>query len=225
MEDLVKGIFISEKKNRFLCEVQVEGINIECYISSSCKLSNFIDTFGKEVLLMPVKKKKARTQYFLYAIKLHKQFVMVDLKRVNGIVEEQLPKRFFSFLGKRNNISREKLIGRYKADLFIEDTNTIIEVKSVLSVDKISTFPGVNSDRAVMQLRELKRLLSSGYKVCYIFISLNPETKKILINNAYQEYYQRFQECIEEGMIVRGYCIQVNGLTQLIKKRIEISTV
>ena len=69
MEDLVKGIFISEKKNRFLCEVQVEGINIECYISSSCKLSNFIDTSGKEVLLMPVKKKESENSVFLICYK------------------------------------------------------------------------------------------------------------------------------------------------------------
>ena len=44
------GIFKKELKNRFLCLVEIDGEDTLCYIPSSCRLSNFIDLTGKEVL-------------------------------------------------------------------------------------------------------------------------------------------------------------------------------
>lgn len=45
------GIFIQELKNRFLCEVEIDGESTVCYVPSSCHLSNFLDLKGKSVLL------------------------------------------------------------------------------------------------------------------------------------------------------------------------------
>lgn len=41
------GIFIQELKNRFLCEVEIDGESTVCYVPSSCHLSNFLDLKGK----------------------------------------------------------------------------------------------------------------------------------------------------------------------------------
>lgn len=53
MVERTEGIFNKELKNRFLCEVLVEDEVVECYASSSCRLDNFIDLHGKQVLLLP----------------------------------------------------------------------------------------------------------------------------------------------------------------------------
>lgn len=42
LNDCVVGQFVRELKNRFLCEVVIGGRIEECYIPSSCHLSNFL---------------------------------------------------------------------------------------------------------------------------------------------------------------------------------------
>lgn len=60
------GIFKEELKNRFLCRVEVDGEDTLCYIPASCRLSNFIDLTGREVLVSPVLSSDARTKYSVY---------------------------------------------------------------------------------------------------------------------------------------------------------------
>ena len=62
------GIFKEELKNRFLCLVEIDGEDTLCYIPSSCRLSNFIDLTGREVLVLPVLSPDARTKYSVYAL-------------------------------------------------------------------------------------------------------------------------------------------------------------
>ena len=57
----VKGKFVKELKNRFLCEVLIDGIPTECYVPSSCHLSNFLALRGKLVLLLPTQDRNSRT--------------------------------------------------------------------------------------------------------------------------------------------------------------------
>lgn len=58
------GIFKTEIKNRFLCTVNVDGIDTLCYIPSSCRLSNFINMNGRGVLLLPIKEKECTDEIF-----------------------------------------------------------------------------------------------------------------------------------------------------------------
>ena len=48
LNDCVVGQFVRELKNRFLCEVVINGRVEECYIPSSCHLGNFLQLEGKE---------------------------------------------------------------------------------------------------------------------------------------------------------------------------------
>ena len=84
--------------------------------------------------------KDARTEYAIYAVKIKNEFILLNLSQANRIIEEALPKRRFSFLGLRRQIVREKKIGGYKSDLYIEDTKTLIEIKSILSFQKTALF-------------------------------------------------------------------------------------
>lgn len=207
--DYVYGTFRTEIKNRFLCNVNIAGEEVTCYIPSSCRLSNFIDMTGRMVLLRPIETPNARTPYAVYAVKYRKNFILLNLAQSNRIIESQINRRYFSFLGMRKNVQREYKIGNYKTDLFIHDTNTLIEIKSTLSFSRKSIFPTVYSERSVKQLKEISRLLDEGYRACYILVSLNPSVKEIVINAEVKDYYNTFMECIEKGMTYSAFSVRL----------------
>ena len=81
-----------------------------------------------------------RTAYAVYAVKYGKQYIMLNLAQANRVIETQLSRKYFSFLGKRKNSSHEVCIDSYKTDLYIQDTDTVIEIKSILSFEKKQCF-------------------------------------------------------------------------------------
>lgn len=223
--ELIIGIFKTELKNRFLCTVNVDGEDVTCYIPSSCRLSNFIDLSGRTVLLKQNLSSSTRTAYAVYAVKYGKQYILLNLAQANRVIESQLSRRYFSFLGKRKNISHEVRIDSYKTDLYIKDTDTVIEIKSILSFEKKAMFPTVYSERAVEQLRKLSHLLDEGHKVCYLFVSLNPRVKELYLNKDIVDYYDAFQECLEKGMIVQAFSLRMTEEKPEIYSRVQIRDV
>lgn len=218
----IHGIFKCELKNRFLCLVSIDDKDTICYIPSSSRLENFIDLQGKEVLLVPTESKTARTKYAVYAIKKKQNYIILNTSVPNRIINKEIHNRRFSFLGKRNNVSREKRINEYKCDLFIEDTQTIVEIKSIITENSSAVFPAVHSDRAISQLREISALLENGYKAYYCFVSLNPYVKEIKINEQEKEFYELFNECIEKGMLVSWVALEMKNEEPRIKNQVRV---
>lgn len=209
--EYIYGVFKQEIKNRFLCSVEINGETVTCYVPSSCRLSNFLDMTDRSVMLTPVTNPKARTRFALYAVKYGRDYVPINLANSNRAVEQQIYRRYFSFLGKRKNVIREVKIGDYKCDLFIKDTNTIVEIKSLLAFEKQAVFPTVYSERAVKQLEQLSALLDQGYPVCFMMISLSTTVKEISINREIGDFYRLFAECVNKGMKFRGFSLRLNN--------------
>lgn len=221
--DFVHGTFQTEIKNRFLCNVEIDGKSVTCYIPSSCRLSNFIDMTGRMVLLKPIKTPNARTPYAVYAVKHRRNYILLNLAQANRIIEAQIGKRYFAFLGKRKQVSHEYKIGSYKTDLFIHDTNTLIEIKSTLSFSKESVFPSVYSERAIMQLKEIALLLDKGYKACYVLVSLNQSVKEIAINKQVKDFYNAFMECVDKGMTYCAFSIRLHEQKPELYSKIKVT--
>nr|DAL27193.1 MAG TPA_asm: Sugar fermentation stimulation protein [Caudoviricetes sp.] len=219
--EYIKGTFLREQKTRFLCDVAVGGKEIECYIPASCKIGKLVDLTGKEVVLQPVESIKARTDYSVYTARFGRYYVLLNLAEANRVLEAQLHRRYFSFLGKRKRTYREKVIEGYKTDLYIEDTNTLIEVETLLSFDEEGSFPSITSIRAEQQLEKLSELLDRGYNVVYIVMSLNPKVKSIVLNNNYVRYCQLFRVCLDKGMEVKGFSIRLKDMKPEIYSRID----
>lgn len=216
------GVFKEELKNRFRCVVTIDNEDTMCYIPSSSRLSNFIDLSNRVVMLRPIKKKNAKTQYSVYAVKYDQSFVLLDLSSVNSVVEKQLPRRLFSFLGSRARVKRECVIGDYKCDLYLEDSDTIIEIKSVLSFDKDAVLPTVYSERAIKQLTKIKQLLLDGHKVFYFIASLYQGVEQVRMNPNQPKFYELFMECIEAGMTVAAFSLKMSSGKVLVRNRIEV---
>ena len=205
------GIFKEELKNRFLCLVEIDDEDTLCYIPSSCRLSNFIDLTGREVLVSPVLSPAARTRYSVYALSGDHGFILLNMSKANEAVADSISSRRFSFLGKRTLVKKEYKVSGYKSDLYIEDTKTVVEIKSILSFAKgrEAQFPSVYSQRAIDQLIKLRCLLDEGYRVSYIFVSLNPSIKQLAINEEIEEFWGAFNCCIEKGMMVKGVSLKL----------------
>jgi len=214
--ELTQARFLRELKNRFICEVELAGQIIECYVPSSCRLANFIELEGKSVLIRPTISRKVRTQYALVAVPYKKSYLILNSSLANQVIEGDIRGRRFSFLGKRTQILKEHRIENYKADLFIVDSKTVIEIKSIISTNNVAIFPSVYSERAIEQLKSLKALLQSGYTACYVIVSLNPYVREIAIDRN-TSLFQLFSECMALGMKVKGFtcrlregCIALN---------------
>lgn len=221
LEKCVTGQFVRELKNRFLCEVVINGKVEVCYIPSSCHLSNFLQLEGKEVLLLPTAAKKSKTAFAVVAVKFKRSYITLNTSYANRMVEYAIQGRKLSYLGKRKKWSREKNVGEYKCDLYIEDTKTIVEIKSIISANGIGAFPTVYSERSLNQLNKIKELLQSGYKVDYIIVSLNPYVKGIELLKDTQ-FYAELNECIHLGMSVHAFNCKVQNELILLNKELTI---
>ena len=215
------GRFVRELKNRFLCEVKIDDKVEECYVPSSCHLSNFLQLKGKRVVLIPTQGKNPRTKYALYAAPYRRNYIILNTSLSNVAIEKGIHNRRFSYLGKRSNVQKEHSVEGYKADLYIPQTKTIVEIKSVLSENDEAVFPTVFSERTQNQLKSIQEMLDKGYKVVFIIVSLNPYIKKLTIDIS-TEFYSELTRCIEKGMEIRAYTSHLKYYEIEIKKQIPL---
>ena len=219
--NFIEGIFVKELKNRFLCEVIIDGVSTVCYVPSSCHLSNFLDLKNKKVLLVPTQTPNSRTKYALLAVTYKRGYLVLNTSMANVAVANSLKSRRFSCLGRRKNYQTEHSIGNYKTDIYIQDSNTIIEIKSIISTQSKGCFPTVFSERSIKQLKQLRELMHNGYKVCFMIISLNPYLKSIEINKD-AEFYVEFMRCIEAGMTVKAYSCRLVDYQPIISNSLSV---
>lgn len=211
----IKGKFIEECPNRFLALVDIDEEVRECYVPSSSRLSNYLKLEGKEVLLTENKNKKSRTKYTLYAVKYYGKYILLNLNNINKIVGQK-------YLN-RSDISYEKNIAGYKSDIYLNNDKKIIEIKGLIGIKKEIYFPTVYSERAIIQLEKLKALLLEGYKVEYYLVSLSPIIRKINKNPIFNEYLEKFSECISLGMTVNTLAIGIDDLNNITFKKIRFN--
>ena len=217
----ITATFIKELKNRFLCEVEIDGEHVVCYVPSSCHLSNFLKLEGQKVLLVPTQTKNTRTQYALFAVPYKRSYIILNTSMANRAIENSIHSRRFSDLGKRKTVIKEHFIEGYKSDLFIKDTETIIEIKSVLSMETDAKFPTVFSERSLEQLVKLKSLLRKGYTVRYMIVSLNPYLKSVSISQD-TTFYKELYGCLEYGMKISAFACRLKNNEVLVAHEIPI---
>lgn len=220
----IVGTFIREEKNRFLCTVEVDGKEEECYIPSSCRLENFLELAGKEVFLKENKSKNTRTHLMVYAIRFKRNYLILKSSEANELIMKAINGRRFAFLNKRRIVEKERIIDGYKADLYIPDTQTIIEIKSIITIDKEATFPTVFSERAIEQLSKIEQIITDRYRVVYIFVVLNPYVESISLSKEehLKEYKGKFLDCVKNGMKYKGYSVRIQNGEPIIDREIKV---
>ncbi len=219
--DFVVGIFKKELKNRFLCEVNINGEDVVCYVPSSCRLSNFLELDGKEVLIVPTSTTKSRTKYALFAVPYKKNYIILNSSMANKAIEANIHSRRFHFFGRRKKVIKEHIVENYKTDLYLPESKTIVEVKSIISLEEAAIFPTVYSERSISQLKQLNELLKKEYKAFFIIVSLHPYIKEIQIDES-TEFYKELIQCIDTGLVIKGFSCRLTGEGIIIDKQIPI---
>lgn len=221
-EEVKTGVFIKELKNRFLCEVEMNSERVVCYVPSSSHLGNYLNLYKKKVLLIPTSTPTARTPYALFAVPYKKNYIVLNTSMANHAIANSIQSRRFSFLGARKNVIKEHVVSGYKCDLYIEDTNTIVEIKSIISTDEIAVFPTVYSERTIKQLEILHQELLSGRKACFCIVSLHPYVKEIVIKKD-TEFYWKLMTCTDLGMHIHAYTTRLLSSGLIVDNEVPIS--
>ncbi len=221
MEDYIRGKFIKELKNRFLCLVKIDDHEELCYVPSSCHLSNFLDLTGKEVILIPNKSKEGRTKYSVFAVPYKKNYIVLNTSMANDAIAESIRTRRFSFLGKRSCIEKEYKYNGYKCDFYIRDTETVVEIKSIISTQEVACFPTVYSERGIRQLQQLFTHLQGGKNALYCIVSLHPYVKQIELDNE-SEWFHELKKCIDLGLRLKAYSSRLTPSCLMIDKELEV---
>lgn len=220
--EFIIGKFKRELKNRFLCEVQIDGRDVVCYVPSSCHLSNFLQLEGKRVILIPTQTPNSRTKYALFAVPFKKNYIVLNTSMANRAIECGLIGRRFSYLGKRKEWLKEHKTDGYKADLYIPSSKTIIEIKSIISTSDAAIFPTVYSERTINQLKQIQQLLLNGYRVCFMIVSLHPYVKNVTIDKS-TEFYSELIKCLDSGLIIKSYTSRLKNNVLSVDKEININ--
>lgn len=219
MNEIIQGNYLQEDEHRFLCSVLINGKEEKCYVPASCKLEKLISLSGETVLVKPVKKLNSNLKYSLYAVRKKKGWVLLNLSEANRIIGTNLDKRQFIYLGNRKGQIYEKKIGNYKADIFLPEEKTVLEIKTVITEKKQAVFPSVGSKRTKEQLKAITFLLDNGYKACLMIVALNPAIKRIVIDDSIRELVEL---AMAKGMLCKGYGIRFDKLEPTLGNEIEI---
>lgn len=197
--------FVRELSNRFRCEILLPGKNEPtlCYVPSSCHLSHFIDLSGMPVYVQETYSKEAKLKYSLLAVPYKRSYIALNENLANRAFENDLHLKKFSYLGNRNVFRKECYVDDYKCDFWLPDSNTVVEIKSVISTSTIGVFPSIQSERMLTQLGQIKNIINGGRSVCYYIISLQPYVEAVTLSCNW-EYRSAFLHCVEAGMKVYG---------------------
>lgn len=224
--ETIPGVFISECKNRFLSNVKINEKVVECYVPSSSRIENYLQVNNCEVLVTKNQSKKTRTKYSLFAVKFENNYIILNLNKVNSILE-QLIVNGWLYPKASYTVYKEKMVARvYKSDLYLSDSlgdnNIIIEAKGIISDERVIEFPQVYSERSVKQLNILHSLLEKGETVHYYLICLSPLIKQINLVQG-NKYTEMLKKCIDQGLKLRILRLHYDGYQITFDQDVEVS--
>ena len=169
---LVEGRFVS-RDNRFRVTVEVEGHRVWAHLPCSGRLAELLIP-GRRVVLVERAAAGRKTDYDLNLVEMEGQWVSVDARLPNDLVEEALHAGRLSSLGGYTEIRREVPYGRSRLDFMLGAEGRrpcLVEVKSVtLVVDGLGCFPDAVTARGRRHLLELARALEAGHRAVALFV-------------------------------------------------------
>ena len=214
-----EAVFIRESRQRFLCTVLLENEEIECYVSSSSKLSQYINLENFRVLLSKNKASKLRTLYTLEAAEISRgNYVYLNLNKVNQLFENHLVNNGIL----ERSIYREKKVSdNLKVDFYI-DMQGYYEIKALLNGTDDIEFRDTSSNRLQRQLSEYIKLLKSGQTVTFAFVALSSNIKHFKWNSEKMKLKELFAEATTRGLQTQAFSIDYSYGAFNLKENVEL---
>lgn len=204
-QEYLKATFKCEGKSRFTCTVFLDEKEVECYVSSSSKLSKYLSFSNNEVLISKNGSDKLRTKFTLEAVKVEDTYYYVNFNRVNRLYEEHLYNKGFA----AEDIYREHNIKNIIKTDFLINEHACVEVKSLLSIQNKILFPDKSSLRIKKQLLGYIELLELDFEVTFAFVAMAEGICHFEFNDNNVELY--FSKAISCGMQIEAYSLIYDG--------------
>ena len=142
-----EGVFCREDRYRFHCCVNIDGEEHLCYLPSNCKFEKMCSLKGRTVLLSDSFSKKSKFDYKVEAVKYRNSQMLLNLSFLNRVMEQELRRKKFSFLGERKNI--------------ILDTNDFVPQVSFIDREMIQD---TDVEKGQMSAVDGQQRLTTNYK-------------------------------------------------------------
>ena len=128
---------------------------------------------GAELLIKSADNEKRKTKWDVIAVKVHGEIILINTAFHRYITESIFNNTEISPFGKPSYIKPEIKHNNSKLDFYLETEKEKIylEVKGcTLIEDKVATFPGAPSVRAVKHLNELMELKKEGFRAAVLIL-------------------------------------------------------
>jgi sugar fermentation stimulation protein A len=168
----VEGRFVV-RDNRFRVTAEVTGRPVWAHLPNSGRLGELLVP-GRRVLLVERLGRGRKTGYDLGMVDLDGNWISVDARLPNDLVEEALRADRLAPLAGYPTLRREVPFGVSRFDFLLEAPDRspcLVEVKSVtLVVDGLACFPDAVTLRGRRHLEELVSALEMGYRAAVVFV-------------------------------------------------------
>lgn len=209
--NLISSRILSIGSNRFNYKIVIENEVFDCYVASTSHLSKYLNIANTPCLVIK-NKSNHKYPYTLIGIKYLDDFLLANFNMVST---------FFKFKYFPTAQKEKKFYNGYKADLFLEEASTIVEIKAIMnSKTNIIQYPDTSSLRKYKQLHQLKDL-SRKYKVDLIFCLLTINNQYIEFSNEYKDLLHELQN---EGVFINFYQLYINNNHEVILNTCDIKT-
>ena len=211
---LIGGV-IQKRRNRFIMEVEVEGVVCDCHCPTTGRIGNIVLS-GIPCLLSRSKDLTRKTLYTVEAISLdlptenNKSWIGINQNAANRYVEHFLKTGQLSAMVKKGeNAKREQQLGDSKLDFLVGNTyievktpliNLQVDIKEHIATKKVSEF--TSFERFIKHISELAGSLEQNERAILLncFIYENPGYK-VPSKNKYSDFIrEEVQRCIKRGI-------------------------
>ncbi|MBQ2986051.1 MAG: helix-turn-helix domain-containing protein [Tyzzerella sp.] len=172
-DNLLDGDYIKEIPPRFVAEVSLNGLTHLVYTGTNSKLSNYVELEGQKVLLQKTIK-QSKYSFSLFALDKGDMYLMLNSNIINNVFEE------LYYIGALKGYTiygiglPERTINNYKCDFFFPEENLLVENKTLMCKESKIIYPLESSEHIKKQLKSIRDVLRSGYKVKYNLFILFP---------------------------------------------------
>lgn len=167
-----KNAIFLHRPNRFLAQILVDGREEIVHVKNTGRLKELLSV-GARVIIAEALNPDRKTKYSLIAVYKGDVLFNIDSQVPNAVVQEGLLDGKVSGLEELNLLSRERVFGNSRFDLYYEtkERQGFIEVKGVtLEAEGIAMFPDAPTERGTKHIYEMIKAVEEGYSGSLFFL-------------------------------------------------------
>ncbi|MBU7032743.1 MAG: DNA/RNA nuclease SfsA [Theionarchaea archaeon] len=208
--NLVQAHFM-ERKNRFLCIVDLEGEFIEVHLHDPGRLKELLLP-GVGVVLRREKSPHRKTGYDMVGIFQKDILISCDSRVPNRLVQRGLEERAFPELPAYSTIVPEFTYGNSRLD-FCLDSTILLEVKGVtLVTGNHALFPDAPTKRGRKHLETLIDAAQIGFKSYIMFLIQRPDAVSFSPNTRTDpQFTEALVRAAHEHVTILAYTSEFKG--------------